>query len=299
MKKYFLWVLRNIYLLGGKWRIFTPSLIIPVDGGICSQMHQYLIGETFRRKGFPVEYSLRFFETCGKDVYGVQVRNFDLLHAFPKLDFKRASRWKTLFYSQCFRYMGRYPESLDTDWINLLPPCCLLGYYADLDNCYLDLYPSVFHIDSTVLSPENKVIYDSIDTDSVAVHVRRGDLSSYNPAYGYPVTLLYFIQSIQYIVACLSTPKFYFFSDDKEYVQTELIPNLPLEISYEIVGNGADKGYVDLMLIGKCSHQITSKGSLGKYGALLNMSAQKIIIVSKDDPQTFMFRDAECTLVVL
>ena len=46
---------------------------------------------------------------------------------------------------------------------------------------------------------------------------------------------------------------------------------------------------MDLYLISKCKHQITSKGSLGKYGALLNPQKDKIIVVSEDDEQTFMF----------
>ena len=46
--------------------------------------------------------------------------------------------------------------------------------------------------------------------------------------------------------------------------------------------NGSDKGNMDLFLIAYCNHQITSKGTLGKYGALLRDSADKIVILSDD-----------------
>lgn len=298
-KKFLIFPWSKVYIWGVNRHLFTPSIIIPIDGGICSQMHQYLIGEIFRRKGYRVEYGLRFFETWGKDINGLQVRNFDLLRAFPYLPFRTASRWKIIFYSQCFPYMGHYPESKSKAWIHLLPPCCLLGYYADPERFYPDFYPDVFRIDPTVLDTENRVLYDSISTDSVAVHVRRGDLSSYNIAYGYPVPVTYFVDSVKYMIKHLSSPVFYFFSDDKNYVENELIPLMDPGINYRIIDNGVEKGYMDLILISKCQHQITSKGTLGKYGALFNMSSDKIIIVSKDDAQTFMFEDASCQIVVL
>ncbi len=63
---------------------------------------------------------------------------------------------------------------------------------------------------------------------------------------------------------------FYFFSDEPDWVRDELIPQLYLtEGNCKIVDiNGSDKGYMDLFLIARCKHQITSKGTLGKYGAL-------------------------------
>ena len=53
--------------------------------------------------------------------------------------------------------------------------------------------------------------------------------------------------------------------------------------NYKIVNiNGSDKGYMDLFLIAHCKHQITSKGTLGKYGALLMDNSGKIVIMSDD-----------------
>lgn len=290
---------RLFFRIGVKANFIIPCIIIPIDGGICSQMHQYLIGETFRRKGYKVKYSLSFFEHNGKDSDGLQVRNFDLLKAFPYLEFEKANKCEAKLYCLAFNYIGLYPKSLDTGWIGLKPPRFLSGYYADPQGLYRKVYNEVFRLDANVLDADNKALYDIIDGYSVAVHVRRGDLSGYNPAYGYPVTIDYFINAVKYLYDKYSSPVFYFFSDDKTYVETQLLPLLPQNICYKLVNNGAEKGYMDLMLISRCRDQITSKGSLGKYGALLDSSPLRTVIVSKDDTQIFMLEEVDFNLVKL
>lgn len=290
---------RPIYGICVKFHLVAPCIIVPIDGGICSQMHQYLIGEIFRRKGYRVKYSLYFFKKNGKDCDGLQVRNFDLLKAFPYLKFEKATKWETKLYSWAFKYIGLYPKSLDTGWIELKPPRFLSGYYADPRGLYKKIYKEVFRPDASVLDAENRALYDTIDGYSVAVHVRRGDLSNYNIAYGDPLTVDYFISAVKYMSNKHPSPVFYFFSDDMTYVETQLLPLLSQNICYNLIDNGAAKGYMDLMLMSRCREQITSKGSLGKYAALLDSSSLRTVIVSKDDTQIFMLEDMGFDIVKL
>lgn len=294
-------LLHAIYQLLLKEKLVSPSIIVRMDGGICSQMHQYLLGEIFRRKGINVEYELSFFKKDGKDVNGIHVRNFDLLKMFPYLDFKAASFMKVKLYSLIYNYIGNYPDDLSVSWVDLLPPHILSGYYADPPYLYYPLYKEVFNVSQVgKMDSKNQCIYDSIESNnSVAIHVRRGDLSDYNIAYGYPVTIHYFVKAIKIMQEKVLAPTFYFFSDDKEYVEQELLPAIPFVIKSIIIENGPDKGFIDLLLISKCAHQITSKGSLGKHGALLSMNEDKIVIVSKDDTQTFMFDNAPCSKIII
>ena len=39
---------------------------------------------------------------------------------------------------------------------------------------------------------------------------------------------------------------------------------------------------MDLFLIARCRHQITSKGTLGKYGALLGDNPEKTVVLCDD-----------------
>ena len=67
-------------------------------------------------------------------------------------------------------------------------------------------------------------------------------------------------------------------------MRNELIPQLYLtESNCKVVDiNGSDKGYMDLFLIARCRHQITSKGTLGKYGALLGDNPEKTVVLCDD-----------------
>ena len=99
----------------------------------------------------------------------------------------------------------------------------------------------------------------------------------------------YFKNGIDFFKGQKNVELYYLFSDDKEYLTKELIPYVGLhEKEYIIVQNGADKGYFDLLLMSRCNFVITSKGTLGKYGALLDLNRNKTVVVCKDDKQIFM-----------
>lgn len=266
-------------------------IIVRVDGGVCSQMHQYLLGFLFKKKGYKVKYDLTWYREFGMDMNNKDVRNFDLLKAFPKLDFEVVNDISLNIYRHFYCYQGNYPQSNNKNWVNLTPPVLMSGYYADPENLYSVFFQEVFRIDTNVLDETNLIIYQRIDPSlSAAIHVRRGDLAIETVAsYGAPVSLDYFKKSIDYLRKEKQVCHFYFFSDDKKYLADKLIPFVKLEESeYTIVQNGADKGYVDMILMSKCNHIVTSKGTLGKYAALLNLQKRRTVIVSSDDSQTFM-----------
>lgn len=51
---------RSCYKRMLKARLVTPKVVVLMDGGICSQMLQYLLGEFFRKRGCKVVYDLSF-----------------------------------------------------------------------------------------------------------------------------------------------------------------------------------------------------------------------------------------------
>lgn len=51
---------RSCYKRMLKAHLITPKVVILMDGGVCSQMLQYLLGEFFRKRGCKVVYDLSF-----------------------------------------------------------------------------------------------------------------------------------------------------------------------------------------------------------------------------------------------
>jgi len=278
-------------------KIVKPKIIINVDGGISSQMHQYLLGRIYSEKGYTVTYELSFYKNWAKDNNGYFERNFDLLKAFPYLNFiKQTNGIESMIYSSHFaeKTVSLDHEKADVFLYDIEPPKYLGGYYHTPKEVWKDMFPKYFHISPHVLDSRSFSLYEEINknTHSVGVHVRRGDLKDFNNAYGHPADFEYFKKSFSYIYSKIETPFFYFFSDEPQWVEDELVGKLPIvDAQYKIVNeNGSDKGYMDLFLLAACTHQITSKGSFGKFGALLRDSKEKIVVL-KDDPVEYVWKE--------
>ena len=125
-------------------------------------MHQYLLSEIFRRRGINVEYDLTFFKYFGKDINGNHARLFDLEKAFPYIKLKKASEYKISLYKKLFPYIGNYPHGNSLSWCNITPPSLMLGYYADPDYLYTQLYNEVFKVDPSILDTNNLDLYNQI-----------------------------------------------------------------------------------------------------------------------------------------
>ena len=86
--------------------------------------------------------------------------------------------------------------------------------------------------DLTYLPPVNENFKDIIDeiknTNSVALHIRRGDYVSYFHRFGM-CSLEYYRKAIQEIVSRVENPKFFIFSDDPDWVKENLEINYPHE----------------------------------------------------------------------
>lgn len=267
---------------------FNPEVIVMVDGGISSQMHQYLLGRYFAEKGMSVTYDLSFFDKCAKDMNGAYDRKFDLLKLFPYLEFRRSQKWKTKLYIKLFFNDGKYfDESYKFKYKNLNPPLYLGGYYYTDIDLWTDFFTRYYKLSISVLDSENNLLAKEIEDqeNSVAVHVRKGDLSHYLPAYGFPATDEYFVKGINFFSKKLIDPFFFIFSDEPVWVEEHLLGMLfPDKSKLKIVSlNGSDKGYMDLFLMALCKHQITSKGSFGKFAALLSNSDEKNVVLVDDE----------------
>ena len=133
-----------------------------------------------------------------------------------------------------------------------------------------------------------KILKEMKSTNSVSIHVRRGDLKEEVSSYGAPASFDYFINATAFFKKKLYRPYFYFFSDEPEWVKMDLLPRLSVKDCAEVVDiNGSDKGYMDLYLLAHCKHHITTKGTLGKFGALLADNPDKYVVLYNDETQQY------------
>lgn len=114
---------------------------------------------------------------------------------------------------------------------------------------------------------------------SVSIHIRRGDYT--NPVilkmHGI-LSVEYYQQAIDYIRRQYENAKFYFFSDDIEWVRN----NLKVENMEFISGRISKTHYEDLFLMSMCQHNIIANSSFGWWAAWLNKNPNKIVIGPKN-----------------
>lgn len=127
----------------------------------------------------------------------------------------------------------------------------------------------------------NSILEDILMNESVSVHVRRGDYVKYGTAnmfHGICDTA-YFKNAIQYFLSEKNNLKFYFFSEDAAWIESNLMsPALNASI---IGGNDGEDSWKDMYLMSKCKHHIIANSSFSWWGAWLNNNAGKKVVSPK------------------
>ena len=112
--------------------------------------------------------------------------------------------------------------------------------------------------------------------NSVSLHVRRGDYvtSAKTGAFHGLCSLDYYKQAVNEIFRQTDKPVFFMFSDDMEWVKTNL--KIDADIYY-VDCNTLDTCHEDLRLMSLCKHHIIANSSFSWWGAWLSSYTDKIV----------------------
>lgn len=112
------------------------------------------------------------------------------------------------------------------------------------------------------------------ETNSVAIHVRRGD---YTYAQGFSVTpVAYYQKALSFIHKKVKKPHYVVFSDDIEWCKKNLT-FIPTPTFIEPHQNEV----IDFLLLSRCKHDIIANSTFSWWGAWLNQNPQKIVLFPK------------------
>ena len=149
-----------------------------------------------------------------------------------------------------------------------------LKYFEPIKNRFSEIFKFPdFSSDDKKNLEIKKMIEDS---NSVAVHIRRGDYVG-DPVLGDLVPIEYYERAVNIIKEKVSNPKFYVFSDDSEWSKA----NLCLDNCVYVDWNKGLDSYKDMYLMALCKHNIIPNSSFSWWGALLNKNPNKIVINPK------------------
>jgi len=149
-------------------------------------------------------------------------------------------------------------------------------YYADIMDILRKDISFPQSADEALQRRNEETIGRMRETQSVSVHIRRGDyLEGGNAAlFGGICTEAYYRRAMAYMREKLGQVKFFLFSDDAAYVRERFQGEV-----YQVIdwNRGRDSFY-DMMLMSRCRHHICANSTFSFWGARLHADRDKIMI---------------------
>ncbi len=166
-------------------------------------------------------------------------------------------------------YVSVYPEAVNTK--NIIAK----GYWQSEKYFYHigESLKEEFKVRSA-LSGKNKMLYEQIcETESVCVHIRRGDYVSHGKTH---CTDEYYRKAIQFIIEKHPSSVFFVFSDEINYVKKMTIfSNKTIFIEED------NPPFEDLRLMSACKHFVLSNSSFSWWAQYLARYEKKIVVAPK------------------
>ncbi len=134
-----------------------------------------------------------------------------------------------------------------------------------------------FSLKNAMSESYNLIAEEIYNTDSVSIHIRRGDYVQNKKTNRYHgvCSPQYYIDAANYIEKKVSTPFFYVFSDDPSWVETDF----KIPFKYKLVAGIKNQTcQQDLMLMSYCKHNIIANSTFSWWAAWLNSNSSKIVI---------------------
>lgn len=266
-------------------------IIVRLSGGLGNQMFQYACGRrlSIMRKT-DLSFDTKFLEDRSPRE-NFTFRNLEL-DTFQKINIKKCNIkttrrfYNTDLYSRILRkfsYPKMYAErgrQFDPDVLNIGPSAYLDGYWQS-EKYFEDIKEVIkndFHFNIDFENDYIKNIAATIiESNSIGVHVRRGDYVSNQQAKSIYASLSidYYKKAIDYCTKKVKEARFFIFSDDPEYVEIIFsgIKNLTIVKHSASVSNSAD-----MRLMSLCKHNIIANSSYSWWGAWLNDNTDKIVV---------------------
>lgn len=273
-------------------------IIAHVFGGLGNQMFQYAFGRAIASK-----LQSKLVLDLSKESLGT-LRSFELDNVFnieakiaTELDLKKVLGWRRHdWVKKIFKKIGAsnllYPRLMEEPHFYFAPQI-----FPVIDDIYISGYwqsEKYFkEIEATIrqeftfrqpLSSLSSALVVKIRENAntaISLHVRRGDYvsnSANNRVHGV-CSLDYYQAAVEYIAERVAHPFFYIFSDDIEWVRT----NIDLSFPYVLVDhNRGASSYEDMFLISVCKHHIIANSSFSWWGAWLSSNPDKIIITPRN-----------------
>lgn len=260
-------------------------IISKIIGGIGNQLFQYAVGRALAHlNNTSLKLDVSSFD---KDA----LRNFSLQYFNAKIDYASEKEIMHLIPSNSLDKVFQhflpvksrkiYKEKyfhFDENVLRLGPNVYLRGYFQSEKYFMVikDIIRNEFRLRDEKTKPCEEIAMQMAETNSISVHIRRGDFAKDEKTMAYHgiLGIDYYSSAFEIIQSKIPDPIFYFFSDDIDWVKQ----NFPFPGSIYVSGNLTNDPLQDLYLMTQCKHNIIANSSFSWWGAWLNNKNDKIVI---------------------
>ncbi len=284
-------------------------VVIKILGGLGNQMFQYSLFKLFQQRGVDARLDLRGTENDCKgklddkrynksgfiinDIFNtkcVYANKFDInfttyfpaIFGLKKGDLRFYHKLHTTAYSEL--HFSKQ-EILSGEYLNIKHGH-LWGYwqyplhFEDIMDTLKQDFTFKLPLDSKNADVATKIQ----NTNSVSIHVRRGDYIACSDHF-YILGKDYYQKAVEQVLKAQQDVEFFVFSDDIPWCKE----NLGLHNANYIDGNYGDKNYIDMQLMSLCKHNIIANSTFSLWGALLNDNPEKVVV----SPKNFLKQDRD------
>ena len=230
--------------------------IVVFKGGIGNQLFQYCLGSSLEQNGYRVYYRDETFGHNGLEIH----KYFDVdVRFLPKwfdYVYRIIKEKHPVLFSRLSTLNNIYDES----------KIIFEGYWQD--KMYMPDNLKISFKDIPLSEKNKKVLVKINTTESVSIHVRRGDYLRYPDIYGGICTPEYYAKAIDIIKGELKNPVFYIFSDDIEWCRQ----NMKLSNAEYIDWNVGNDSIYDMYLMSKCKANIIANSTFSYWGSMISQN---------------------------
>jgi len=261
-------------------------LIVKFNGGLGNQMFQWAFARSLEAKtGIETLFDMSFFEKKYARPYELdifEVPDKSVKNILTKMHLAVMWKLRKKLHGKNFFGLNFYCEphfQYDENLFKVAPNTYIEGFFQS-EKYFEEVKEEIrsdFQFKNQPDEENQKVIEKIKSTNSISLHIRRGDYvqkKRYQNIYA-TCSLDYYKRGVEHIAKSVKNPTLFIFSDDIEWVKENL--NLPYESVYVSHNTGA-KSYEDLRLMSLCKHNVIANSSFSWWGAWLNENPSKIII---------------------
>jgi hypothetical protein len=266
----------------------NKKVVVRLTGGLGNQLHQYSYGLVIANKlNAKIYIDKEFLEVYSKKLNvtfrNIAINKFEIEYEIYKSVLSKhiilnvIKRIKLVqliisIFKTKILYQRENIDELELNKYNLIYLDGVIGSYSDYKNNITNL-KNTLKISSNFNNISDYINNIIPEKNSVSIHIRRTDYLKKDSIHEV-LEISYYIKAINYIKSKIDNPKFYVFSDDKEFIE-----NFFTTEDIKILNHSFDdKDIFDFLAISRCQHNIIANSTFSWWAAFLKTSNEGIII---------------------